>query len=112
MEQRWDFFISYTTADRKWAEWISWQLEDVGYQVLFQAWDFVPGTHWASLMHEGIQQAERTLALLSNAYLKSVYGQQEWQAALRGDPHGFERKLIPIRIEDCPRDGLVTGQVW
>jgi len=22
-----DFFISYTAADRKWAEWIAWQLD-------------------------------------------------------------------------------------
>jgi len=24
-----DFFVSYTTADRPWAEWIAWELEDV-----------------------------------------------------------------------------------
>jgi hypothetical protein len=23
-----DFFISYTSNDRAWAEWIAWQLED------------------------------------------------------------------------------------
>lgn len=22
----WDFFISYTDADRAWAEWVAWQL--------------------------------------------------------------------------------------
>jgi hypothetical protein len=25
-----DFFISYTGADRRWAEWIAWQLEEAG----------------------------------------------------------------------------------
>jgi len=26
-----DFFISYTSADRHWAEWIAWQLEANDY---------------------------------------------------------------------------------
>jgi hypothetical protein len=32
-----DFFISYTSADLAWAEWIAWELEDVGYTTLIQA---------------------------------------------------------------------------
>ena len=32
-----DFFVSYTSADRAWAEWIAWQLEQAGYQVIVQA---------------------------------------------------------------------------
>jgi len=34
-----DFFVSYTSADRAWAEWIAWQLEVEGYQVVVQAWE-------------------------------------------------------------------------
>jgi TIR domain len=26
-----DFFVSYTSADRAWAEWIAWQLETEGH---------------------------------------------------------------------------------
>ena len=37
-----DFFISYTSADRAWAEWIAWQLEAAGFTTLLQAWDFRP----------------------------------------------------------------------
>lgn len=25
------FFVSYNSADRQWAEWIGWQLEEAGY---------------------------------------------------------------------------------
>ena len=39
-----DFFISYTAADRAWAEWIAWQLEGAGYDVVLQAWDVAPRT--------------------------------------------------------------------
>ena len=38
-----DFFISYTQEDRSWAEWIGWVLEEEGYAVTLQAWDFRPG---------------------------------------------------------------------
>jgi TIR domain len=41
----WDFFVSYTQADRAWAEWIAWILEEDRYRVLVQAWDFVPGSN-------------------------------------------------------------------
>jgi phage replication-related protein YjqB (UPF0714/DUF867 family) len=37
-----DFFISYTGADRAWAEWIAVQLEAAGYSTVLQAWDFRP----------------------------------------------------------------------
>jgi stress response protein SCP2 len=106
----WDFFISYTGADREWAEWIAWELEAAGYSVLFQEWDFVPGSHWTTRMRDGIQYADHTLAILSNSYLDSVFGAAEWQAAYRADPRGFSRRLIPIRVEDCPRPDLL-GEV-
>jgi hypothetical protein len=53
-----DFFVSYTSADRAWAEWIAWQLEAEGYQVVVQAWDFCPGRDW---IHE-MQPANRVHA--------------------------------------------------
>jgi hypothetical protein len=107
---RWDFFVSYTQVDRSWAEWIAWQLEADGFQVLLQAWDMVPGTNWAQAMQNGIRDAARTLAVLSSAYLNSLYGTQEWQAAVAADPDSARRRLIPVRIEECARPGLL-GQV-
>ncbi|MBI3741186.1 MAG: toll/interleukin-1 receptor domain-containing protein [Chloroflexi bacterium] len=35
-----NFFISYTSADRAWAEWIAFELERANYSVTIQAWDF------------------------------------------------------------------------
>ncbi|GAA1537797.1 hypothetical protein GCM10009827_065840 [Dactylosporangium maewongense] len=103
----WDFFVSYTQADRAWAEWIAWELEEDGHRVLVQAWDFVPGSNWMQGMQGGLTRAERTIAVLSNAYLASVYGGLEWQAAIAADPSGTERKLLTVRVEDCDRPGLL-----
>ncbi|MCK9904215.1 TIR domain-containing protein [Frankia sp. Cpl3] len=107
---RWDFFVSYTQVDRPWAEWIAWQLEADGFRVLLQAWDMVAGTNWTQAMQNGIRDATRTLAVLSAAYLDSAYGTREWQAAVAADADSARRRLIPVRIEDCARPGLL-GQV-
>jgi hypothetical protein len=106
-----DFFVSYTQADRAWAEWIAWALEDQGYRVLVQAWDFVPGSNWIGGMQAGTRDAARTIAVLSGAYLESVYGGAEWQAAWAADPGGEARKLLAVRVAECDRPGLLAGVV-
>jgi len=75
-----DFFVSYTSADRAWAEWIAWQLEAEGYQVVVQAWDFEPGDNFIARMGEALEHADRTLAVVSAAYLASPYCTDEWPA--------------------------------
>jgi hypothetical protein len=35
-----DFFVSYNSADTKWAEWISWVLEAAGYRVWARSFAF------------------------------------------------------------------------
>jgi TIR domain len=107
----WDFFVSYTQADRAWAEWIAWELEEAGHRVLVQAWDFVPGSNWIQGMQDGVARARRTIAVLSPAYLESEYAAAEWQAAWGRDPAARERKLLVVRVADCDREGLLSGVV-
>jgi len=105
-----DFFVSYTGADQGWAEWLAWQLEAAGYTTRLQAWDFTAGSYFVTEMHRAAGQASRTLAVLSAAYLGSAFGEAEWQAAWAAGPTGRDRRLLAVRIEDCPRPGLL-GQL-
>jgi hypothetical protein len=57
MAQAVDFFVSYTSADRAWAEWIAWQLEAEGYTVVVQSWDFCPGSDFVQQMHQVVYDA-------------------------------------------------------
>jgi tetratricopeptide (TPR) repeat protein len=107
----WDFFVSYTQADRAWAEWIAWTLEEDHHRVLMQAWDFVPGSNWVQGMQAGTRDAARTIAVLSDDYLTSAYGGAEWQAAWAQDPEGTGRKLLLVRVAECGRPGLLAGVV-
>ena len=107
-----NFFISYNKADRTWAEWIAWELEEAGYSVTIRAWDFRPGRNFVLDMQKASAECERTIAVLSPEYLAAGFTQPEWAAAFVQDPTGEERKLIPIRVRECKPDGLLTAIVY
>jgi tetratricopeptide (TPR) repeat protein len=101
-----DFFISYNKADKAWAEWIAWTLEESGYSVVIQAWDFRPGNNFALMMDEASKGTSKTIAVLSESYLKAAYTQPEWAEAFTRDPSGNRQILIPIRVKECEPKGL------
>ncbi|WP_314174398.1 WD40 domain-containing protein [Streptomyces winkii] len=103
-----DFFISYSPADEQWASWIAWTLEEAGYRTVIQAWDFVPGTNFIDFMDRGVSESAAVIAVLSSHYGRSTYGRMEWQAALRAEPEAPERKLLTVRVEDIPIEGLLA----
>ncbi|WP_287731836.1 tetratricopeptide repeat protein [Microcystis sp. M090S1] len=100
------FFVSYNGRDKQWAEWIAWILEEAGYSVIIQAWDFRPGSNFVLEMQNATVQAEKTLAVLSSNYLNALYTHPEWAAAFAQDPTGQKRTLIPIRVSECEIKGL------
>ena len=101
-----DFFISYTAANQQWAEWIAWTLEDAGYTTVIQAWDFLAGNNFVLEMHKALVGAERTIEVLSPAYLRAVFATPEWTAVFAQDPTGEQGLLLPVRIEECDLQGL------
>jgi len=102
-----DFFISYTHADAKWAEWIAYVLEEEGYSTIIQAWDFRPGSNFVLEMQNAASTAERTVMVLSPDYLDSKMAAPEWGAAFAQDPRGLARRLIPIMVRKCEPKGLL-----
>ncbi len=111
-QERKNFFISYTGADLIWAEWIAWQLEQAGYSVMLQAWDFQAGGNFAADMDLATRIAERTIAVLSPDYFHSRFSPSEWQAAFRRDPTSEQGLLLPIRVRDCEVEGLLGAIVY
>jgi len=105
-----DFFISYNSSDRRWAEWVAWEVEHAGYSTVVQAWDFRPGANFVAEMDRALARAGRVLALLSPNYLRSSFAFSEWAAAFAKDPMGVGGRLVPIRIAECHPQGLL-GQV-
>lgn len=107
-----DFFISYTRADNAWAQWIAWQLESEGFTTVLQAWDFTAGKDWAHAMDAATQDAKRTIAVLSPAYLSSAYGKAEWLQAFAADPSGEAARLVPVRVAEVTPVGLLATRIY
>jgi tetratricopeptide (TPR) repeat protein len=107
-----DFFISYNSADRAWAEWIAWVLEEQSYTVIIQAWDFRPGGNFTLDMQRATTEAQRTVMVLSENYLNARYTQPEWAAAFAQDPTSTQRKLLPIRVAPCQPTGMLASLVY
>ena len=106
------FFISFNSADRAWAEWIAYELEEAGYTTFFQHWDFSPGSNFVLEMHNAASLADKTIAVLSQDYLDAIFTQPEWSAALVQDPAGAKRTLIPVRVQPCQPRGILAPIVY
>ncbi|WP_051452189.1 TIR domain-containing protein [Actinospica robiniae] len=107
-------FISYAVADRVWAEWIAHQLEEAGYRITMQGRDFVPGANFVELIDRGLTQASVVVCVLSKAYQVSEFGRREWQAVYASRTHGEggRSRLLPVRVEDIPVDGLLASLTY
>jgi Tfp pilus assembly protein PilF len=98
-----DFFVSYAGADRAWAEWVAWQLEQAGCRVELDVWDWAAGRNFVTAMSDALDRCDRVLALMSMAYFdRSRYTTQEWSAAVVHAPGMREGRLVPVRVEDVP----------
>jgi hypothetical protein len=96
------FFISHAGADRAWAEWVAWQLEQAGYQVVLDVWDWAAGQNFIAAISDALDRCDKVVALFSVAYFdRSRYTTEEWTTAVLHTPGGTSR-LIPVRIEDVP----------
>jgi hypothetical protein len=102
-----EFFLSFTNADRPWAEWLLVELDAAGYSTVSQLRDFVAGGNIPLDMDRAARRAARTLGVLSPQALQAPYVQQEWAQRLGTDPTGAQRALVLVRVEPCQPEGLL-----
>jgi TIR domain/Tetratricopeptide repeat len=109
MGDRADFFVSHAGADRAWAEWVAWQLEQAGYTVELDVWDWAAGQNFITAMSDALDGCDRVVALFSAAYFeRERYTTEEWSAAALHVPGTAEGRLVPVRVEDVP-PGKIPG---
>lgn len=107
------FFLSYHTADQTWAEWIAAVASAAGCHVVRQSWNFAAGEDLAARGRETRAQTDRTIVLLSSAFLASSYSRDEWIGQLLAPGHD---PLTVVKVEQCeipgrlPVDVDLTGQ--
>jgi len=104
-----DFFISYNSRDKEWAEWVAYQLEEANYTLIIQAWDFLAGDLFVREMHQASIECKRTIAIISPNYFDSRFTYAEWAAAFAQDPLGEHGILLPVRVEKFDPPGLLKA---
>jgi hypothetical protein len=98
-----DFFISHAGRDTAWAEWLAWQLQEAGYSVELDVWDWAPGQDFVIRMSAALERADRLLAVCTEAYFASAFGGAEWRAAFAGSA-AAEGRIVPVlawTVEAC-----------
>lgn len=107
-----DFFISYNKADKSWAEWVAWKLEENGYSVTIQAWDFQPGNSFVVCMDTALKESKALISILSPDYIESGPCQAEWTSVFSEDFTGKQRKIIPILVRKTTISGLLETRIY
>jgi len=103
-----DFFISYTGVDEQIASWIAWTLEEAGYSVVFQAWDFrSAGKSVIGNIDKATKACKRTIAVISPDYFNSEYTIPEWETAVNKDLTGDMGLLVPVIVRPYTSDGIL-----
>jgi len=93
-----DFFVSHAGRDTAWAEWLAWQLQEAGYGVELDVWDWVPGEDFVARMETALQRADRLLAVCTEAYFASTFGGAELRAAFARSA-AAQGQIVPVLVE-------------
>ena len=103
-----DIFVSYTSSDRDWANWIGLELEKLGHVARVHEWEISAGGNIPAWMEERHQQADHVLFVISKLYLTKDYSNwerlsAEWAAVSKRPNFG-----LPVFIEQCEAPTLLA----
>src|SRR5687767_15626858 len=90
--------MSHAGRDTGWAEWLAWQLQEAGYTVELDVWDWAPGQDFVARMSAALERADRLLAVCTEAYFASAFGGAELRAAFAGSA-AAEGRIVPVLVE-------------
>jgi hypothetical protein len=101
-----DIFVSYTSQDKQWAEWIGQRLLELGHIPHLHDWELV--TDISAWMEERHDKADMVLCVVSGKYLKAPFSSWERRAAQWAVQSGREHFLRLVAIEDCEYPTLLA----
>lgn len=102
-----DYFVTYHAADQHWAEWIGQQLQEAGFSLELQSYDYWARSSMILEMFAVSAIADSTIAVLSPDFLAENLERPEWSAAYAQDPTATQGILIPVRVRECDVAGVL-----
>jgi tetratricopeptide (TPR) repeat protein len=103
-----DIFVSYTSSDKDWANWIGLELEKLGHVAHIHQWEISAGGNIPLWMEERHQHADHVLFVISKLYLTKDYSNwerlsAEWAAVSKRPNFG-----LPVFVEQCETPTLLA----
>ncbi len=96
-----DIFISYSRADKDFAEWLRDALQAAHRTVWVDLKDIPPSSPWRMEIEQGIVGADAVICVLSQDYLTSAACAREVEFALANN-----KRLIPVMARDVPHQDV------
>jgi hypothetical protein len=103
-----DIFVSYTSQDRQWADWIELELEALGHLPHVHDWELSAGGDIMAWMDQRHDDADHVLCIISETYLKKPYSTLERQAARWASITKRPNFVWPVFIEPCETPTLLA----
>jgi hypothetical protein len=89
-------FLSYSDADKKWADIIRSGLTEAGFQIWNPVGDMGAGVNWHLEMGKALERSDAMIVLLSPDSVNSPSVRSEIDYALSGSQ--FRGRLIPVLV--------------
>ena len=100
-EPRLDFFVSHAGSDEDWAKWLAQQLQNAGYTVELDVWNWSAGIDVIQVTQRALDRASRMLAVWTPEYFTRQWADMEHRVS-------FARSqlqpgwLLPVVVRACP----------
>jgi len=94
-------FVSFSSVDRNWAEWIVWQLEEAHYSTMLQSRDFREEPDFVHNIQKDIEDVEYVIIVLSPNYLKAFFTEPRWATAFFKGTMNEKSKPLLVHVHEC-----------
>jgi tetratricopeptide (TPR) repeat protein len=102
-----DFFISYTSTDRDWAQWIGRELTALAHTPHIHEWEVKGGDDIYAWMEARHDAADHVLCVVSDEYLKAPYSTLERNAALWQAAKNRTSFVLFVVVKSCRLPTLI-----
>src|ERR1700688_705685 len=112
-QYEYDFFVSRRGSVTGIAQEVADVVQEKGYSVIVQDYDFRSSDSVTERMHDGLKNARDLIILLSDDYDQSAYTRKEFtsfEAQRLRSPE--ERHTIILRCEDVSPEGLLADVIY
>jgi len=101
-----DFFIVYNKADKQWADWIGYILEEKNYTVWIPDWDIHSGNNMVieiqNVLNDilAMKDKRRMILIVSPNLSNNTIEEISWTSVLTHDPDGSKGLLLPVVVDN------------